>query len=241
MSFLGELVCNIRSMTSHGFRSLPVLLAGSILVLGLAQGNFNLLFFFTGMFILTPLATVILNMIVEFIFGFWPFTNISKIFWQNQHANAEQCTLFGTPVKGQEFNPPTAGTVVPAYWMTIMAFFFTYLYFNASNLYNKPIEKNAPKKAVIARQSQSIISMVVLTITAILFTIFRYSTSCDTGLGIFVSWMLGYYLAYGWYNFMKSCGLGRLDDLFGINNQLLPKQSYEEEDPKVCVPLDQTT
>ena len=236
-SFLGDLACNIRSMTSQGFRSLPVLLAGSILVLGLAQGNFNLLFFFTGMFVLTPLATVILNMIVEFIFGIWPFTNISKLFWQSDHANAEQCTLFATPERGKEFNPPTGGTVVPSYWTTIMAFFFSYLYFNANNLYDKPIDPNAPKKAVIARQSQSMISMIVLIITGILFTFFRYSTSCDTALGIFVSWILGYYLASGWYKFMKSCGLGRLDDLFGISNQLLPHQSYEDEDPKVCVPM----
>jgi hypothetical protein len=237
MSFLGELACSIRNMTSQSFRSLPVLLAGSILVLGLAQGNFNLLFFFTGMFIITPLATVLLNLAVGLLFTIWPFKNIDKLFWQSEYANAEQCTLFATPSKGQEFNPPTGGVVVPAYWMTIMAFFFSYLYFNADNLYNKPAEPNAPKRAVIARQSQSMISMFVLVITAVLFTFFRYSTSCDTGLGIFVSWILGYYLAFGWYSFMKSCGLGRLDDLFGINNQLLPKQSYQEEDPKVCVPM----
>ena len=236
-SFLGDLACNIRNMTSQGFRSLPVLLAGSILVLGLAQGNFNLLFFFTGMFVLTPLATVLLNMIVEFIFGIWPFTNISKVFWQNDRANAEQCTLFATPIQGKEFNTPTAGAVVPSYWTTIMAFFFTYLYYNAADLYGKPAEPNAPERYVMARQSQSLISMIVVIITGILFTFFRYTTSCETGLGVLVSWVLGGYLAFGWYKFMKSCGLGRLDDIFGISNQLLPHQSYEDEEPKVCVPI----
>ena len=235
-SFLGDLVCNIRSMVSQSFRSLPVLLAGSIFVLGLAQGNFNLLFFFTGMFILTPLATVLLNVIVQLIFGIWPLSNISDIFWQSEFANAEQCTLFSTPIQGQEFKAPTSGNVVPSYWSTIMAFFFTYLYFNAADLYGKQSEPNAPQRYIIARQSQSFISMIVVVITGVLFTFFRYTTSCDTGLGILVSWALGGSLAFGWYEFMKSCGLGRLDDLFGINNQLLPHQSYEDEDPKVCVP-----
>lgn len=237
-SFLKEMACKIRKTTSEGFRSLPVLLAGSILVMGLAQGNFNLLFFFVGMFVLTPLATVILNMLVEFVFSIWPFTNISKIFWQTDKANSEICNLFSTPIKGQEFAVPTGGTVVPSYWMTIMAFFFTYLYANANDLYSKPVEPNAPSKGVMARKSQSIISILVLIISAVLFTFFRYATTCETGLGICVSWVLGSSLAYGWYSFMRSCGLGRLDDLFGISNQLLPHQSYEDEQPKVCLPTD---
>lgn len=236
-NILGDLVCSVRSTVSQGFRSLPVLLAGSILVLGLAQGNINLMFFFVGMFILTPFATVLFNLINDYLFKIWPFTMIDSLFWKSPNANAEQCTLFATPEKDKEFGMPIAGCVVPSYWMTIMAFFFSYLYANASELYNKPVQKHSPEQLVTARQSQAMISMLIITVTAILFTLFRYATSCETALGIFVSWLVGFLLATGWYAFMRSCGLGRLDDIFGINNQLLPHQSYEDEAPKICVPM----
>jgi hypothetical protein len=39
-----------------------------------------------------------------------------------------------------------------------------------------------------------------------------------------------------WYKFMRRCGLGRLDDIFGINNRILPMQSYETKEPTVCLP-----
>ena len=237
-SFLAELFCSIRHTTSQSFRSLPVLLGSAIFVLGLVQANLNLLFFFVGMFILTPLATVISNMIFDYVFDIldW-FMPGMKIFTESKDVDAAQCALFTTPVYGAEFKTPVSGTVVPAYWLTMMAFFFSYLYFNASSLHDVKPEPNAPKKSILARESQSFIAMITVIITAILFTFARFTTSCDTGFGVLISWILGIYLAYFWYGFMRSCGLGRLDDIFGISNQLLPHQSFQDEDPTVCVPV----
>jgi hypothetical protein len=151
--------------------------------------------------------------------------------WQLPAANAEACNIF-TVGAGASV---TTLNVVPSFWMSMIAFFFTYLYVNAIHLYDKQETSKAPKIAVAARKSQAIVSMIVVMGLAILTTILRYGTSCETGLGILVSWILGYGLGYGWYKFMRSCGLGRLDDLFGITNRILPQQSYQELDPTVCV------
>ena len=233
-SFLGDMICSTRVLLTQGFRSLPVLLAGAILTLGLTQANYNLIFFFVGLFLITPIATLILNVIIDFVFGIWPFTYIDSKFLSVM-GNTEQCNLFSTPVLGSATSDIPI-TVVPSFWMTILAFFFSYLFYNAENLYSKPASRNAPKAEVDARKNQSILSMMVLIIFGILFTILRYGTSCETVFGIFVSWSLGGSLGYGWYKFMRNCGFGRLDDLFGISNQLLPFESLEDQDPTVCVP-----
>jgi hypothetical protein len=221
---------------SQGFRSLPVLLSSSILVLGLVQANFNLLFFFVGLFIIAPLAALLANMGTEFIMSIWPFTNIDKIFWQASAASAEQCALFATPVLGSEMERAMAFTVVPSYWLTIMAFFFTYLFANAVNLEKAPTVEGAPEEAVRARKSQARVSMILVILVAIITTWLRYATTCETLFGVSMSWLIGGGLGYSWYSFMSSCGVGRLDDIFGIRNQLLPFQSYQDQQPTVCVP-----
>ena len=118
----------------------------------------------------------------------------------------------------------------------MMAFFFTYLFSNALMLYKTQETSKAPKSAVEARKSQAVSSMVLLVVIGIIAILMRYPTGCETGLGVILSCILGSSLANGWYKFMRNCGLGRLDDLFGISNRILPMQSYETSDPTVCLP-----
>jgi hypothetical protein len=229
-SAVGDLICSTRNLLAQGFRGLPVLLGGAILFMGLTQGNLNLLFFFIGMFVVTPLAAIILNGLLEFIFV---KVSIPPALWSVDAATAEACNLFTVKFDAM----PSAMNVVPSFWMSMMSFFMFYLFLNAKKLYEFQETSKAPKMAVMARKSQSMIAMIVVCVFALVVTILRYGTSCETGLGVLVSLLMGGFLASGWYKFMRSCGLGRLDDLFGISNRLLPLQSYEEADPTVCVPI----
>jgi hypothetical protein len=228
-SIISQFVCGSRNFFSQGFHSLPVVLITTILVLGITQGNLNLLFLFVGLGIVTPLVCLLSNILFEFIFG---RLSVPTYLWQMEAGNAEQCLLFTktTSSLAETMN------VVPSYWITIMSFFFTYLFTNAYALYNKQSSSKASTAAVDARKSQTMISMIILSITAIMFTIVRFSTGCETGLGVLLSFIIGSLLASGWYMFMRQCGLGRLDDVFGISNRLLPLQSYEGPDTTVCVP-----
>jgi len=283
-SMIGDIVCSSRNLLSQGFRSLPVILGGASLILGMTQANFNYLFFFVGMFVLVPTCALLLNWSWEHFFApgnytaviirriifvggiiaflslsvkgmftggessydaFYIFGMVACIlfliappinikYWTTENATAEQCALLTVNAAS---GVPQAVNVAPTYWMTMMAFFFMYLMQNARMLYKKQEVSKAPNISVIARKSQALISMIVLVILAIIFVILRYTTSnCETILGIVIAWLLGGSLAYGWYEFMKSCGLGRLDDLYGISNRILPLQSYEDQDPTVCIP-----
>jgi hypothetical protein len=49
---------------------------------------------------------------------------------------------------------------------------------------------------------------------------------------VLLSTATGISLAYGWYSFMKRCGLGRLEDVFGVMNRIVPVR----EDVTACVP-----
>jgi hypothetical protein len=199
----------------------------------MTQGNINFMFFFVGLAMLTPLAALIINILWELLFSNTPsWLTIPPFLWKMNSATAETCNLFTSTSS----TLPETINVVPSYWLSIMSFFFTYLILNAQNLYNKQSSSKASKAAVDARMNQTLISMIILSITALLFTLMRYSTACETGIGVLVSWLLGGGLAYGWYSFMRQCGLGRLDDIFGISNRLLPMQSYEEPSPSMCVP-----
>ena len=133
-SIISPLICGIRNISSHGFRSLPVLLSTTILVLGMAQGNINLIFFFVGLAMLSPLASFIVNVLWELLFSNTPkWATIPEHLWKVDAASAEACSLFTTTVS----KLPETMTVVPSYWLTMMSFFFTYLFLNANNLYDK--------------------------------------------------------------------------------------------------------
>ncbi len=191
------------------------------------------MFFFAGMFILAPTVTILVNGLWELVFSNTPeWFTVPDYIWKTSAANAEACNLFITGLSEE------VGTmnVVPSFWMTMMAFFYTYLFSNALKLYEKQETSKAPQHAVQARKSQAAISMAIVIMAALATTVMRYGTSCETGLGVLVSWIVGAFLGYWWYGFMRSCGLGRLDDLFGIANRILPLQSYEDADPTVCVP-----
>jgi LytS/YehU family sensor histidine kinase len=230
---MSPFICGTRNLISQGFRSLPVLLGGAILFLGMTQANINLLFFFVGLCILAPTSAMLLNILWEYVFSNTPsFLTVPHVLWKLPDATADNCAIYtigNTPL-------PIALNVVPSYWLVMMLFFFTYLFKNAYTLYELQENSKAPARFVSARKSQSMTAMVVLVIVGVIVTIMRYATGCETGLGVLASAILAYYMAHYWYVFMRQCGLGRLDDLFGIANRILPEQSYEAPDPMVCAP-----
>ena len=84
-------------MTQQGFRSLPVILATTIFILGMTQGNVNFFFFFIGMFLVTPTATLIVNRIWELLVTFVPgFKHINPAMYIVKDGSAAQCAVFST-------------------------------------------------------------------------------------------------------------------------------------------------
>jgi hypothetical protein len=221
---LGDFICGIQQSVAQGFRSLPAILGGSLLILALAQANYNLLFFFVGLWILTPLWTLLLNGLLELGFS---RVGGDISWWAPETSGTAQCSIFSTSLNGQG-QPMSA---VPSFWLSMMFFFYTYLFCNAYELYKMPASDGAKEVQVKARQFKAATSMAILFIVGIATIWLRFGTSsCETLLGVIIS-ASSIGIAVAWYNFMKSCGLGRLDDVFGVSNRIVPVR----QDPIACV------
>jgi len=218
-----------QNFISQGFRSLPVLLASTVFFLGLVQGNFNFLFFFVGFAILTPTLSLVTNILFEFLFMYF---NVPKSLWTVPNP---------CPLSSASFDSTGAACVVPSFWYPMSIFFFMYVLFNGIDLFNRPAVPNASKVAVTVRQTQTMMSMILVSILIILVTIVRYISGCETALGMIVGLGIGSLTAYLWYSFVRACGLGRISDIFGISNRILPYQTNQDDNPTVCVPMTKTS
>jgi hypothetical protein len=219
-SSVGSFVCGLKNFLDQGFRSLPTILANCILLLGLLQGNLTYLFFFVGLFIAAPLGAFSLNGLLSWIYNkLNNYISISPELFYLATGGAEQCQIF--PV----FPTSDLGGalfVVPSYWVTIISFFFFYLFYNAYDVFKQEPEKGASHEAVKKRKFQTGSSMAVISLMYIIILILRYSiSSCESPLGMLIGAGLGFSISYGWFEAMKSCGLGQYDDIFGIKTQIL--------------------
>jgi hypothetical protein len=211
-SSLGSYVCGMRNFLDQGFRSLPTILANCVLLLGLLQGNFSYIFFFIGLFILAPISSLGFNKL------FYKFKKDSPN-WYAPNGNAEQCQLFPVFPTGSLSGPAFA---VPSYWVTIIAFFFSYLITNASAVYQLDPEDGAKEEAIRRRKFQTGSSIFVLATFFVIFMIVRFSVSqCETKWGMLAGTAIGGSLGYFWYWFLGKCGLGQFDDMFGIKTQII--------------------
>jgi hypothetical protein len=79
----------------------------------------------------------------------------------------------------------------------------------------------------------SLISIVVFSIVVIYF---RYSTGCDSFIGIILTLVLSGTTGFVWYSILSLIGQDRLSDLFGIANRLLPPSAIQNQ-PIACIPV----
>lgn len=229
-SVMGNIIFGIRDFLHQTFRGLPVILLGSILAFSVFQANFNLMLVWFGLFLVTPVVVFLLNQVVATVL-LNPENASKNTFWKI--LQNDTCRLFG----------PAEGTspmlVFPSYWTSIVAFFFAYLFMNAYNLYNMPDQPKSPQESNDRRKTQTLISMILIAVSAILTYVFRYAlTGCETLPGMLMGVGVGSFVAYGWYSFLEACGVGRLDDIYAIKSRILPMQVHSEEAPNMCVPVE---
>lgn len=228
-SSIGKIILGVREFVAQTFRGLPIILLGSILAFGVFQSNFNMILFWVGMCVLVPLLTFLSNQAVATLLSN-PSNEASNTFWKI--FQNDTCQMVGPP------SGTSPMLVFPSYWTSMIAFFFFYLMYNASSIYNMPDQPKSPKESNDRRKTQTFFSMILIGIAMVLTFIFRYAlTGCETLPGMAMGLTLGGVTAYMWQSFLEKCGVGRLDDLFGIKNRILPMQVHEEEVPHMCVPV----
>ena len=224
---LFSIVSDIKVFLYNGFQTLPLTMAGTLLLLGLFTANYAALFFLVGFLIITPLITMGINAIP--IYDSW-----------KKHVSSV-CTLV-PPFPTSMDNKPN--DYLLSFWLSMGIFMFSYLISNAAALYLMPptipsmateeFADNLRQKSLY-RQSQMVISFVMLSIVTVLFLGVRVSSGCDGFVGLIIGLLIFIPLGYGWFSMLSSGTNSRLSDLFGIANRLMSPKSMD--DPTICLPL----
>ncbi len=221
------------------FRGFPIAMLITITLLGSFQGNINLLIFAVGLGILAPLTALIFNVGIDLVaflltklLGDDGFREAIRSALSGRH---EVCGLFDT---ANFSSAPTTPFNFSSYWAWMSSFFIVYLILNAHDLYTRETPKSADPIAVKARKTRALMSIVFLSVALFLLLLIRSSVMvCEPWYMIAIYAGLGGGVATGWYKFVRNCGLGHFDDIFGISGRLLSKEASGIKSPKMCLPI----
>jgi hypothetical protein len=129
--------------------------------------------------------------------------------------------------------------------MSMVSFFLGYMVNNASQLFSRKSPDESLlvtsdgatiNKKILNRQSQALMSLISIVAFTVIVVYFRYSTGCDSFLGIISTLALSGTAGFGWYYTLSLIGQDRLSDLFGIANRLLPPSAIQDQ-PVACIPV----
>ena len=222
----------LREYIFLSLKELPLITSVGPLFLGLTQGNVNLIMLAIGViFISTTVAGLtgaLLNAPLEWL-------NPSGSFWRVAASDVSPL-LPDAPVAGI-VKRSAQTSVVPTYWMTMTVFFFSYLALNAFMLLTVPETKGmrSDPDNVENRKAQAIICLVLIGVIGLTVCGGKiYLSGGETVLGVIIAALAGGFSAWGWFTFLRQCGMGRLEDVFGIQARILSEGAVSDT-PVVCI------
>jgi hypothetical protein len=240
MDTLGDVVSDIRIFLYGGMTTLPLTIAGTMLLMGLFTANYAMIFFLLGYLLLSPLFTLIVNLILPDHALFPDIPNRCRVDYHHHHKIDN--TASSTPASSS----PTSSTALAATtWMSMVSFFLGYMINNASQLFSRESPDESLlvtsdgaviNKKILNRKSQALMSLISIVVFAVIVVYFRYSIGCDSFPGIIVTFLLSGTAGFFWYYTLSGIGQDRLSDLFGIANRLLPPSAIQDQ-PIACLPI----
>lgn len=239
MESLKDIVSDIRIFLYGGMTTLPLTIAGTMIILGLFTANYAILFFLLGFLVLTPLLSSILNIFGSF-FAEKMELSIFKAKTTDICKISVPYTTWKNPIGVKDEN------VVVSVWTAMLAFFIGYLFTNGIELFNRESEDvsitvktssgSDLSNKVEKRRTQSMVAMGSIILFALLALGYRYYSGCETLTGMILTVILFIYAGFGWYKLLASVGEDRLSDIFGIANRLLPPSAITNA-PIACIPI----
>jgi len=242
MDSLKGVISDIHTFLYGGMATLPLTIAGTMMILGLFTANYAILFFLIGYLIGVPLASGLLNFIIGLLFTAGAKYSMFGYQFSNpfEGMDSDICKIVQTASNGVKPVIQFSST-----WLSMVTFFLGYLLTNALKLYSlTTIDGSITVNATIpditskvnSRKTQALLALISISVFTLIVIFYRVATSCDSlisailGAGAFGA--AGYY----WYQLLSLVGQDRLSDLFGIANRLLPPSAIENK-PIACVPM----
>lgn len=254
---LRGIISDLHVFLYGGLRSLPLVLGGTMLILGLFTSNYAILFFLVGFLIAAPLATWVVNRFIPILFnaGWYIAYYISLMFGKGISPPGEwtEMSYFKAPVGDVcklvipylTKNDGQPEVVISSEWMAMVSFFIGYVICNALQLYNTDMSNSASINSANApdtkmkeqkRKGQAMVALISISLFALIVLYFRLTKGCEQWIGILLT-AAGFGTAgYYWYDLLSKVGQGRLSDIFGIANRLLAPSAIKNG-PIACVPI----
>jgi len=238
MDTLKDIISDIRVFLYGGMITLPLTLAGTMLILGLFTANYAILFFLVGYLILAPVGAWSLNKITDVICTFAESSRFLK-------KSSDICKII---VPYADKIAPSIQQVEERFicseWLAMISFFIGYMMMNAYQLMskdslNQPLVINKTEVAdaakVTNRKTQAMIAFASIIIFGLIAIGIRYYSGCETWYSTILGASFGG-IGYLWYTMLSQVGQDRLSDLFGIANRLMAPSAILNK-PIACVPI----
>ena len=227
MDTLKDVVSDIRIFLYGGMTTLPLTIAGTMLIIGLFTANYAMMFFLLGYLLFSPLFAMFINILLPPNTPFPDVPSRCQLVYHNQKETGSTSSSIATT------------------WMSMVSFFLGYMVNNASQLFSRESPDESLlvtsdgatiNKKILNRKSQALMSFISIIAFTVIVIYFRYSTGCDSFLGIISTLALSGTAGFAWYYTLSLIGQDRLSDLFGIANRLLPPSAIQDK-PIACIPV----
>ena len=211
---------NLVELMSGILRYFPNTMIATLFVLGITTGKLAWILVSIG-----GILIVILTLLIQYMFlkslGIGPLSD------RPGASVIEACSML--PVAGGEYS------AVPSVWVATSAFFATYIFMNAANIYSQtPARINKEKLAVQQRKGMGLISMIAVSLLFIFLLVPRYWTSCETIMGIVLGLLIGHAGGAAWWKILDACGPDVYPDIHGVMIGLKP--GALRTNPVACAP-----
>jgi hypothetical protein len=221
MDSLRGVISDIRVFMNTGISRLPIIMAGTFLIVGLFSANYAMILFLVGFLIGAPATAFCINYVIGDKF------NVSS---------SDACKLF-VPFSTPENDFTKTEKVAISTSTAMTAFFLGYIGNNSITMALRNPEEGADESKVSHRKVSSFITFSCI----ILFTLYvgwrKYSATCEEWYMLLFGGLLFGAMGYYWYNVLTRIdnGDGRLADITGIANSLLKQSSFDVNTPVACV------
>jgi uncharacterized membrane protein len=186
-----------------------------------------MMFFLAGMIIVVPILSGILNKLADLFMA----TTGSEVF---KVKTTDVCdfvipySTLKTPSKVEFVN------IVCTTSFAMICFFIGYIMTNAVELYKKKPEQGVDPAKVTNRTSRAVLAMASIAVFALIIIGYRLASGCEPAIGYFIGAPFFAMVGYGYYSAISSPMDGRLADLFGITNRILPSSATSDK-PIACI------
>jgi hypothetical protein len=208
-------------------RALPITLAGTMVILGLFTANYAMMFFLVGFMIATPLLSSILNLIADAL-----VLKFDLDMFKTKTSDICKVVIPYSTIK--DTSRAENANVLCTTSFAMICFFLGYILTNAVALYKRPTDPGADSIKVSNRTSQAVLSIASIIIFTFIVIGFRMYSGCEPKIGLVLGTLIFGALGYGWYTMLSNPSDGRLADLFGISNRILPNSALVDR-PVACI------